>query len=310
MNTNRVPACPLLSLERTWTAYSARSLPYTKEHPVLITEAPVKATREKMVTTLFEVFEVPAVYIATPAVLSLLATGRRTGVVVDLGHSSTRVVPIYEGYAVSHAIRNLDIAGKSLTDNMARRLTETGELNRFSQANLRNIARGVKETLGYVASDFAVEMQAQKRVRYELPDGEGIVLGTDVFECPEMLFQPRQAGKVSGRLLTDGLPAVTVQSISECDVDIRMDLHQNVVLSGGTSLLWGLGGRMRKELDALGVAKRPVNITMPPQHGERHELSAWLGGAMLASLSSFEGMCFWKTEFDELGPKFVHQLCF
>lgn len=65
---------------------------------------------------MFEKFNVSSFYLALQQVLSLYASGKTTGVVVDSGYALTSTVPIYEGFALSHATQQINLAGAHLTD--------------------------------------------------------------------------------------------------------------------------------------------------------------------------------------------------
>lgn len=71
---------------------------------------------------MFETVNVPYFYLSNQSVLALFATGRTTGLVVDSGAGVTSTVPVYEGYAIPHAIRRNNFAGDDLDRFLIQRI--------------------------------------------------------------------------------------------------------------------------------------------------------------------------------------------
>ena len=73
-----------------------------------------------MTQTTFETFNVPATYMASHTILSLYASGRTIGIMMDSGDGVSHTVPTCEGYALPHAILRFDLAGRDLTEYLMR----------------------------------------------------------------------------------------------------------------------------------------------------------------------------------------------
>jgi len=136
---------------------------------------------------------------------------------------------------------------------------------------------------------------------YELPDGSVITVGDERFRCAEVLFRPNLIGKES-----EGIHKLTYDSIMKCDVDIRRDLYENTVLSGGSTMFPGISDRLTKEMKQLAPASIKCKIIAPAER----KYSVWIGGSILSSLNSFKEMWITKMEYDESGPPIVHRKCF
>ena len=115
------------------------------------------------------------------------------------------------------------------------------------------------------------------------------------------MFQPSFLGTESA-----DIHETTYNFIMKCDVDVRKDLYANTVLSGGSTMIQGIAERMQKEIATLAPPIMKIKIIAPPES----KYSEWIGGSILASLSTFKQMWISKKEYDESGPSIVHRKCF
>jgi hypothetical protein len=127
--------------------------------------------------------------------------------------------------------------------------------------------------------------------KYQLPDGWVLELGNERFEGPESLFQPSLVGSEF-----PGIHEILYNAIMGCDVDIRKGLFGSIVLAGGNSLFPGLAERLTREMVALAANPSHVNVLAP----EGRKLSAWIGGSMLASQSTFSKVVVISSKLNQL----------
>jgi len=273
------------------------------EHPIMLTEPPLNdnKNKEKMAELMFETFNVPALYISMQAILSLYASGRTTGLVVDAGDGVIHIVPVYEGFAISHAIHRTDIGGRDITDYLRRLLRQRGYS--LSSSAEREIVRDIKERLCYIALDPEKELKLAEKIsgtekNYTSPDGNTLTVGAERFMAPELLFNPGVIGSEEAPL-----DELIYQMVQRCDVDLRRELFSNIVLSGGSTMFPGLKERLHKELTELVPETTEVRIISPPER----RYSVWIGGSILGSLKTFKKLWVTRKEYREIGSTAVYR---
>ncbi|KAG8542592.1 hypothetical protein GDO81_026450 [Engystomops pustulosus] len=287
-------------IEKIWTHVYDRELHLTaSDHPVLLTEVPLSPlqNREKAAEIMFELFNVPGMYVALQAALTLYASGATTGMFVNIGDGVVHAVPIFDGYIISHAMARLHLAGSDITECLMRLLFEIGHT--FMSSAEREIARDIKERLCYVELE-PQETRTEALKVYTLPDGNTVSLGSQLSRAPEILFSPANVG-----LEAPGVHELLYRSIMKCPIDVRRDLYGSIVLTGGTTLFPGFEERISREVEHLVPSGVKVRTILP----EKRQYSVWMGASILSSLSVFRDLWLTSSEYKEVGPAAVHKRC-
>lgn len=281
-----------------------------QECKLLLTEPPLNpsSNREKLFQVMFEQYGFHSLYIAVQAVLTLYAQGLLTGVVVDSGDGVTHICPVYEGFALNHLTRRLDIAGRDITRYLIKLLLLRGYA--FNHSADFETVRLLKEKLCYIAYDVEQEQRLALETTvltetYTLTDGRIIRVGGERFEAPEVLFQPHLINVEKA-----GLSEQLFGVIQSADIDTRLEFYKHIVLSGGSTMYPGLPSRLERELKQLyldRVLKRntesfqkfKIRIEAPP--GRKHMV--FQGGAVLSNLMRDRDADFWisKKGYEEEG---------
>lgn len=203
-------------------------------HPVLLVDSPLwtKELRETIISLLFERLEVPALFLGRSPVVSAFASGKHTGLIVDLGASSVTVSPVFDGYVVKSAVAwQKALGGNALSAQCKAMLEENGLAEQaisalpievidkkpvnlgadaeFSRKNVpaingsfRSFHQGrlledLKESILQV-SESGIANEADIALRppkyFEFPTGYNRNFGFDRFRLGEILFQPNKYG--------------------------------------------------------------------------------------------------------------------
>ncbi len=309
-------------------------------HAILLTEPFVTAKkpseRKQLAELMFERFQVSGLNLSLAPVLSLFATARTTGLVLDSGQQ-TISVPVYEGQPLRHALTNFHVGAADFVYLLRKQLNDIGYCFQNPLADLP-IALDILDTLCYMAPQrpslqeplpmvvnpkHVDELQKsllglkgtyfnslphellpeiarfsfKQDAEYTLPDGQKMTIGYPRYATPEVLFTPDLIDIEGG-----GAHTYVYNSIWRCDVDLRKELCANVVLAGGNTLLPGTDIRLRNELQNMIPFKYSANVISSKKH------SAWTGGSLLASLDTFKKMCVTKEQYNENGERVLNAM--
>lgn len=322
-----------------------------EEHSVILIEPKccTKQDREKMTKIMFEIFNVPALYILNPAYSSLCSIGQQTGIVLDSGYECTHIIPVHQGHVLKHAVHTLDIGGKHITKYLMKLMNQRKRhYDGIDEGYYGNqMVIDIKIKYGCIALEYEQKLKEKetfKRYNWDpCKDWLDIYVGNERFECTEILFNPSLFG-----LDKDGIHKLIYESVMKCDVDIRDNMFDNILIVGGNAMFDGFGERLDKELSCLVVENKTVlvigylrrycdsymcepivriieeyvtlkkiKVIVPSDRERWQECSSWIGAAILereklsdSSDDQYSDLWITKNEYDEFGVNVVHKKCF
>merc|ERR1712232_1287126 len=216
------------------------------------------------------------VFLVCSATCCLFAAGCVTGLSVELGGDVTYVVPVYEGHPIPHAISRLDISGKNITQYLMKLLNKRGYS--FTTTAELNIVDDIKQKYSIVRSSSIKYPTEDNPIEYELPNGDVITIKDERFQCSEIIFNPSLI-----EMSSPGLIQLIVKAINKCDDTIKRSILNNIVISGGTSLISGMKERIENELANIFI-DNSIKVIAP----EERKYLAWCGGSLITEFTLFE----------------------
>ena len=309
------------------------------DSPVILSE-PNKSTskyRKACFESLFESFNVPAASLLKRATGSAFAVGKQSGLVVDIGASMTSVTPVYDGFVLQKPASEFFGIGGDLLDTILDELLKKRKTNvsplyqrrdhvtpQYMAASRLATVREIKHELckmssasmsgvpGYANWSLAPLSDAGPSST-TLPDGTVIELSPFQLMIPELLFDPTPVQAIPHLSQSavscgfSGIGVAALETISNCDVDIRKAVSSDFILTGGSSLFAGMPDRMIKFLQNPDVKSAnplvPIakpKVTASPLTVDRMA-SSWLGCSIIASCATFQQLWVSQRQYQEEG---------
>eukprot|EP01038_Epipyxis_sp_PR26KG_P007604 gene7604-10354_t len=308
------------NMEKLWHNISEQIPTFGNDSAsVFLVESPLSTfnDRVKWAEMLFETFRVPSICFGNSSSLTIFASGRTTGVAVECGAGLTSSVPIFEGLALKHAAVYADFGGQDITLNLKKILNDKSIMIDFQSA------KSIKEKMCYVHGYSSKIINMMNGLGYgvsdhtvlSLPDGTDVTVESNLLSmCTDQLF-------LNSKSISGGLISQVCESITLCDDSVRRDLANNIMLSGGTSMLPGLGDRLNAELkmsfQSLTDTKSqqlsslikviPTSEYREKGYSGQRMHAAWIGGSLMGSFDTYhKNLKITRQEWEENRDLMLH----
>ena len=268
------------------------------EHNIIFTQQLMnpKDAKECLAQIMFETFNVPGFYLEYSTLCSLYASGKWTGVSIELGGDTTQICPFVDCKPKPYSFEKLYYGGNAITDYLFSLFNYNSKM--FYNSKYKSCMEDIKEKSCYVALDFEDEFGIVDSYDYLLPDNENLVVKEERFKAPEAIFKPSLLGKDEEM----SLPQICNKLINKFN-DEKKDLYNSIILSGGNSMFNGLPERLTKEMKAL--AKEDFKEEVHVSHGQERKFNSWIGASILANILKKKWIT--KEMYEESGISIIYK---
>ena len=248
---------------------------------------------ETIAQILFEKFKIYNLHFEPQSVMSLYSTSKSSGLVVNSGEMFTEIVPIYEGYIISDCINRYPIGGYHLTKKFMEKYKN--EFDLYNVCNHYYMGQKIKEKFSQIFPsrkeyEDIINKNDMNKQEYNLPDGNIIEIGKEIYEIPELIFSPEILN-----IQSQNLPEIIVDSLNKCGISIRKELFNNIILGGGNTCIKGFDQRLKSEIN--NIKKKNCGIISLEERG----YSAWIGASRISTWGSFDSQWITRTDFFNKG---------
>ena len=215
---------------------------------------------------------------------------------LESGDGVTQSCIIYEGYSIPGSNKRINLGGRDVTEHLQLLLNRKGY--ELKNSDGYHITKKIKEEIGEVSINGPnFENNSDINKKYILPDDSEIDVGKERFLAPEILFNP-----LLKELEYPGMPEILAESINKTNVDLKKQLYNSILLSGGNMKMKGMKERIHKELKKLAPKNIKVRLHIP----SNPENCAWIGANIISSMEISKDMWISQREWFETDASVIN----
>ena len=297
---------------------------FSQPSSLVVEPRKLKSQKALLAEISFEFSNHPQLCFQHDASLACYAHGLHTGVVVDFGWSSLRVVPVLEGHPLRRSVKIYDYGGSQMADILEDYLTNEGKIVKtfldikpfdgFLNHDSYDFNPSESQ-LKFCRKSVLIDM-IKNHLKFKLtPDPKETIADYVYYMAGREPIDIENAIKsLSNRFWTDdedspSLQKLVADAIDQTPIEIQSKMWETIVTSGGLSKLYGFNDYLENKLQQYappGVKPKVIRPMTPEASGS---FTVWVGGSIVSSYEQFPSLCITNSEWNEQGERILDMKC-